>query len=58
VFDLDCPSVGGFDEEDRAGLEAVARALGEQCDWTDLLKRIPAAPAPAPAAPPAVSASS
>ncbi|KAI0066022.1 GAF domain-like protein [Artomyces pyxidatus] len=33
VFDLDCLAVGGFGEEDKAGLERIARLVVESCDW-------------------------
>ena len=34
VLDLDSPTVGGFAEDDRDGLQAVADAVGKACDWT------------------------
>jgi putative methionine-R-sulfoxide reductase with GAF domain len=33
VIDVDCAEHGGFDDVDRAGLEALAKVLGEGCDW-------------------------
>ena len=33
VIDIDCTKHGGFDDVDRAGLEALAKVLGEGCDW-------------------------
>jgi len=33
VIDVDCAAVGGFDEEDRKGLEALAQLLSAGCDW-------------------------
>jgi len=33
VIDIDCADQGGFDEEDRKGLEALAELLAEACDW-------------------------
>jgi L-methionine (R)-S-oxide reductase len=33
VIDIDCAENGGFDDVDRAGLEALAEVLGEGCDW-------------------------
>jgi len=33
VLDLDCLVVGGFDEEDRKGLERIAELVVESCDW-------------------------
>lgn len=43
VLDLDCPDVGGFDEADQQGLEAVAAIVAQGCDWDAAL--IPAKPA-------------
>ena len=34
VLDLDCPVVGGFTEDDVAGLEAVSALLTQAVDWT------------------------
>ncbi len=36
VLDIDCPEVGGFDEEDQQHLERITALLGEACDWTNL----------------------
>lgn len=33
VLDLDCLIVGGFDEDDRKGLERIAELVVESCDW-------------------------
>jgi putative methionine-R-sulfoxide reductase with GAF domain len=33
IIDIDCAEFNGFDETDRKGLEGVAVALGESCDW-------------------------
>jgi len=33
VFDLDCLASGGFDDDDRAGLEKIAKLVVESCDW-------------------------
>lgn len=33
VLDIDSPVVARFDEQDRLGLEELARLLGEGCDW-------------------------
>ena len=33
VLDIDSPVVGRFDEEDKAGLEAIAALLSQHCDW-------------------------
>jgi L-methionine (R)-S-oxide reductase len=33
VLDLDCLAVGGFGEEDRAGLERIAEFIASSCDW-------------------------
>lgn len=33
VLDLDCLALGGFDEEDRAGLERIAELVVRSCDW-------------------------
>jgi L-methionine (R)-S-oxide reductase len=33
VLDLDCLAVGGFDGEDRLGLEKIAALLASSCDW-------------------------
>lgn len=33
VLDLDCLSLGGFDEDDKAGLEKIARLIAQGCDW-------------------------
>jgi len=33
VIDIDCAEVNGFDEEDKKGLEAVAKLLADACDW-------------------------
>jgi len=33
VLDLDCLAVGGFDEEDRKGLERIAELVVKSCDW-------------------------
>ena len=33
VLDLDCLAVGGFNDEDRAGLERIAHLIVDACDW-------------------------
>jgi L-methionine (R)-S-oxide reductase len=33
VIDIDCAEVGGFDEEDKEGLETLAGLLAKSCDW-------------------------
>lgn len=33
VLDLDCLAVGGFDEEDRVGLERIVDLVVRSCDW-------------------------
>ncbi|KAJ7091975.1 GAF domain-like protein [Mycena belliarum] len=33
VMDLDCLVVGGFDNEDKAGLEKIAELIVTACDW-------------------------
>ncbi|KAF8647062.1 hypothetical protein AX16_006897 [Volvariella volvacea WC 439] len=33
VLDLDCLAVGGFDEDDRVGLEKIAAMIVNVCDW-------------------------
>eukprot|EP01111_Echinosteliopsis_oligospora_P011637 TRINITY_DN3886_c0_g1_i1.p1 TRINITY_DN3886_c0_g1~~TRINITY_DN3886_c0_g1_i1.p1 ORF type:complete len:180 (+),score=46.70 TRINITY_DN3886_c0_g1_i1:12-551(+) len=33
VFDLDSPNLNQFDEEDKRGLEEIAKVLGEGCIW-------------------------
>jgi putative methionine-R-sulfoxide reductase with GAF domain len=33
VIDIDCARKGGFDQEDREGLESLARLLADACDW-------------------------
>lgn len=33
VLDLDCLGVAGFDEDDQAWLEKIARIVVEACDW-------------------------
>ncbi|RDB25476.1 Free methionine-R-sulfoxide reductase [Hypsizygus marmoreus] len=33
VLDLDCLAVGGFDDEDKAGLEKIAKLVVSSCDW-------------------------
>ncbi|KAJ7467161.1 GAF domain-like protein [Mycena latifolia] len=33
VLDLDCLVEGGFDDEDKAGLEKIAELLVKACDW-------------------------
>ncbi|KAI5829807.1 GAF domain-like protein [Schizophyllum commune Tattone D] len=33
VLDLDCLAVGGFNDEDRAGLERIAHLIVNACDW-------------------------
>ncbi|ETW80643.1 hypothetical protein HETIRDRAFT_61732 [Heterobasidion irregulare TC 32-1] len=33
VLDLDCLAVGGFTEEDRAGLERITALIVRACDW-------------------------
>lgn len=36
VFDIDCPTVNGLNEEDAAGLEAIARVLAQEGKWEQL----------------------
>ncbi|KAI0256345.1 GAF domain-like protein [Lactifluus subvellereus] len=33
VFDLDCLAQGGFDDDDRTGLEKIAQLVVDACDW-------------------------
>lgn len=33
VLDLDCLAVGGFNDEDKVGLEKIAKLLVNSCDW-------------------------
>jgi L-methionine (R)-S-oxide reductase len=33
VFDLDCLAQGGFDDDDKTGLEKIARLVVSACDW-------------------------
>ena len=33
VLDLDCLAKGGFGEEDRVGVERIAKLVVEACDW-------------------------
>jgi len=33
VLDLDCLAVGGFNDEDKVGLEKMAKLLVNSCDW-------------------------
>jgi len=33
VLDIDCLVEGGFDEEDRKGLEKIVELVVESCDW-------------------------
>lgn len=33
VLDLDCLAVNGFDDEDKVGLEKIARLLVNACNW-------------------------
>jgi hypothetical protein len=33
VMDLDCLALSGFQEEDRLGLERIARLITHSCDW-------------------------
>lgn len=33
VFDLDCLAQGGFDDDDKTGLEKIARLVVDACDW-------------------------
>ena len=33
VLDLDCLAVGGFDDDDRAGLERIGSLVVGACDW-------------------------
>jgi len=33
VLDLDCLAIGGFDEEDKKGLERIAKLIVKSCDW-------------------------
>ena len=33
VLDLDCLALAGFDEQDKIGLERIAKLVVEACDW-------------------------
>lgn len=33
VLDLDCLALSGFQEEDRLGVERIARLVTDSCDW-------------------------
>lgn len=33
VMDLDCLVIGGFDEEDKIGLERISELVVRSCDW-------------------------
>jgi len=33
VFDLDCLALGGFDDDDKTGLEKIAQLIVGACDW-------------------------
>lgn len=33
VLDIDSPVVGRFDDEDKAGLEAIAGLISQHCEW-------------------------
>jgi L-methionine (R)-S-oxide reductase len=33
VLDLDCLAPSGFTEEDKVGLEKIARLIVDACDW-------------------------
>lgn len=33
VLDLDCTILEGFDEDDRRGLEKLAKLIVDSCDW-------------------------
>jgi len=33
VLDLDCLAIGGFDDEDQAGLEKIAKLVVNACNW-------------------------
>jgi L-methionine (R)-S-oxide reductase len=33
VFDMDCLAEGGFDDDDRAGLEKIIQLVVDSCDW-------------------------
>jgi L-methionine (R)-S-oxide reductase len=33
VLDLDCLALGGFDEDDKIGLERIANLVSKACDW-------------------------
>lgn len=33
VLDLDCLAVGGFDADDQAGLEKIAKLVVNACNW-------------------------
>jgi L-methionine (R)-S-oxide reductase len=33
VLDLDCLALGGFDEQDKVGLEKIAQLIVASCDW-------------------------
>ena len=36
VFDIDSPTVNGLNEEDAAGLEAIANVLAKEGKWMQL----------------------
>lgn len=33
VLDLDCLALGGFDDQDKFGLEKIANLVVNSCDW-------------------------
>ena len=33
VFDMDCLAQGGFDDDDRIGLEKIVQLVVDACDW-------------------------
>lgn len=33
VLDLDCLAINGFDEEDKVGLEKIAKLIVDSCNW-------------------------
>lgn len=33
ILDLDCLALNGFNEDDRRGLEKIAKLVSEGCDW-------------------------
>ena len=33
IIDIDCAVENGFDEVDQTGIESLAQALADACDW-------------------------